>query len=1484
MVMTSFLPQPGTRYYDRFIIREQVGLGPIAGVFRATDTALQKEVILKVFYPGLASARARDVNLFRIFRARAFLHKNILPVQEVFSGDDYLFVTKDIIDCVSLRTLQALKREALEPFAKKEIANLIFELCEALKMVHLLGTNGNLKPENILLSDDGLRIDDPFFLVGRSSVPPEHGVFPHADRYLAPEQLQDEMQERKESDIYALALIMGEVLVGKPVKPGVPLSDQGPFFSPELDDLYIRATATDASARFNSVSLFWDTVRQVFRLPAEEFGPGRTPSAFLPEGYSQRAREARASVEAFPFAPTQTTVFQAVVLPPGVGLGGSPVSEAVAERTTDLGAPKVEAPPVVEPPAEVPVERPMEQEAERAAGGDSGDKEVGIDLPVVTAESGNDVEVAAVEEAIGTAEAAEAADVADTGAEVDAGGLPAMELLEEEPAQLAEAAVVLVPEVVTEGPVEEASGVELEPATDEEEAELMAMLEREAALEAGKAVGQDELLLVAASESGELEAEVDMAEVIPAGEASAEPLELESPLPPEVPVGASGAVADESILAEIERIIEESRELDSVIEKMELSAKREGLVPLDAVKASEALEERGEALGESGSGAGEGGDVVEVEAELLEGEGSGEVIDEAEEVDEVEAMEELELEEGDDSDLEGISSGGQALESGELELVESDGDATVVGPPPRIDPVCLAPEKGFRRDLEYWSLRNIEEDSDLEEVMGAVVAAAARKDDEDDDLLVLGGAAKTKKVEDDGLVVELGGEPQVRPEVEKSKGKGKGKGKDKGKEAGEKPKKATEERPAVVVAPAAPPPALERPVGQGAKVVAPPASSGGNKWIWIVVVLVVLAGASVLIATQTELFGTKKQEVAAEKAKQEKAAEDAKIAAQKQAKEAAEREAKAKALAEQAERARLEAVAKAAQAEAEAKALAEKRAIEAAKKEQEQKAAAEQAAAEAEAKKLESAKALAMQALAPTVASAERLGIVSARVADRVAEIEKRLAQLDGLEEKEKARQAALMESLTGFKTSGQEAVKAAAKASQGLEQARELIKSAATFEETGKVDASRLAAIQADQLAALSAGGVWLVQWREMELEEVLAALAAESKKLSAKGRELSRAKAEKEAATVADLSKRLGERLSPMDGEKKAALTEDKSNWEGELQRLDALDAEVRGYAAEVAAALELKAPEVAEEEPAGTQEVATPLTPEEAAEAKKKEELAKLDKAISSQLSQLKKQQEGLKKKADEWKKASDSAKEKENRDLALETEKAVVALQDVSKLSRGGDFDNAKQAFDVVKGPNGQLLSQGGKLLSEKVAGAATESSGSDSAVTPGDDVKKTCPGGMKLMTIKGKGKGATSTSYCIDYYEFPGAGSKPKVNVSWEAANAACAAQGKRLCKKAEWSRACGGKYPYGSTYDPEKCNTMGADGMDRPVVATGSKSGCRSPYGLYDMVGNVAEWVQEKSVAGGDSAKGGEDATCYKAASRFGASPTVGFRCCADPK
>ncbi len=164
---------------------------------------------------------------------------------------------------------------------------------------------------------------------------------------------------------------------------------------------------------------------------------------------------------------------------------------------------------------------------------------------------------------------------------------------------------------------------------------------------------------------------------------------------------------------------------------------------------------------------------------------------------------------------------------------------------------------------------------------------------------------------------------------------------------------------------------------------------------------------------------------------------------------------------------------------------------------------------------------------------------------------------------------------------------------------------------------------------------------------------------------------------------------------------------------------------------------------------------------------------------------------------------------------------------------------------------------------------------------------------------------------------------PQGYVSGEQAAAACEQSGKRLCKPDEWRSACMGPrnttFPYGNTRETGRCNDNGRSAMhffnpaldDKPehrwmwgaagnmidprlnqldgtLTRTGERAGCTNEYGVFDMVGNLHEWIDDPdgTFQGGyylDTHLNGDG--CYYRTTAHPVSHldySTGFRCCAD--
>jgi formylglycine-generating enzyme len=170
-------------------------------------------------------------------------------------------------------------------------------------------------------------------------------------------------------------------------------------------------------------------------------------------------------------------------------------------------------------------------------------------------------------------------------------------------------------------------------------------------------------------------------------------------------------------------------------------------------------------------------------------------------------------------------------------------------------------------------------------------------------------------------------------------------------------------------------------------------------------------------------------------------------------------------------------------------------------------------------------------------------------------------------------------------------------------------------------------------------------------------------------------------------------------------------------------------------------------------------------------------------------------------------------------------------------------------------------------------------------------------------------------FCIDRFEYPNRrGAYPWIMVNWTDAGEVCAREQKRLCTEAEWTFACEGEeampYPHGYERDADACvidrpwrpfdaSALAARDTERARMEidrlwqgepSGARPRCRSPFGVYDMTGNVDEWTT--SVVAGERPsilKGG-----YWGPVRTRCRPSTrvhgedfafyqqGFRCCSD--
>lgn len=98
-----------------------------------------------------------------------------------------------------------------------------------------------------------------------------------------------------------------------------------------------------------------------------------------------------------------------------------------------------------------------------------------------------------------------------------------------------------------------------------------------------------------------------------------------------------------------------------------------------------------------------------------------------------------------------------------------------------------------------------------------------------------------------------------------------------------------------------------------------------------------------------------------------------------------------------------------------------------------------------------------------------------------------------------------------------------------------------------------------------------------------------------------------------------------------------------------------------------------------------------------------------------------------------------------------------------------------------------------------------------------------------------------------YFTNPKYSNYPMANINWSDADRYCQWAKKRLPTEAEWEKAARGTdariFPWGATFDPKRVNS--SYNLDLVTVAVDSYPDGVSPYGAYNMAGNVWEWTAD---------------------------------------
>lgn len=255
---------PGAIVAQRYEILARLAAGGMGVVFRARHRVSRHLVALKVMHPIVALDPASVARFAREARVAAAIgHDGIVQVLDAGSDDDgTLYLAMELLEGESLRA-----RLTRADVTRGEAIALIDALLDPLSAAHAAGfVHRDLKPENVFVTREG-RTKLLDFGIAKEIAPASAtltGAAIGTPHYMAPEQVMSAKGATPASDVWAVGVMLYEILAGRPpfdgptphavvvracVEAPTPVTELAPGVGPELAELVTRALSKDPSAR-----------------------------------------------------------------------------------------------------------------------------------------------------------------------------------------------------------------------------------------------------------------------------------------------------------------------------------------------------------------------------------------------------------------------------------------------------------------------------------------------------------------------------------------------------------------------------------------------------------------------------------------------------------------------------------------------------------------------------------------------------------------------------------------------------------------------------------------------------------------------------------------------------------------------------------------------------------------------------------------------------------------------------------------------------------------------------------------------------------------------------------------------------------------------------------------------------------------------------------------------------------------------------------
>ncbi len=204
----------GKRLDGRYEIREIIGVGGMAVVYKAYDNIDDRIVAVKILKEELLSNEEFRRRFKNESKAIAVLsHPNIVKVFDVSFGDRLQYIVMEYVEGITLK--EYIEQQKVINW--KEAVHFVSQILLALQHAHDKGiVHRDIKPQNIMLLQDGtIKVTD--FGIARFSRSDTRTMTEDAIgsvHYISPEQARGEITDDK-ADLYSVGVVMYEMLTGE---------------------------------------------------------------------------------------------------------------------------------------------------------------------------------------------------------------------------------------------------------------------------------------------------------------------------------------------------------------------------------------------------------------------------------------------------------------------------------------------------------------------------------------------------------------------------------------------------------------------------------------------------------------------------------------------------------------------------------------------------------------------------------------------------------------------------------------------------------------------------------------------------------------------------------------------------------------------------------------------------------------------------------------------------------------------------------------------------------------------------------------------------------------------------------------------------------------------------------------------------------------------------------------------------------------------